>query len=425
MGRTTGTPGTPGNPPSPPNAGPMPQAPMQPGGFTNFRPPPGFMDDNVEDSSVPSLNTEEMLNRLQQGRGKWHELAGYLPKLQREGIDGSIVEEMSGVDRRTQNLWVNSSMVYASLKKSGSMSEDTLAYFDQDGGHLLLSDLRFLSVDQRVATAQYIVSQRMDDQQSTVLARAVKEHERRKGENEGFSDQPADCLAYKYYRDAIENKRQEEVEVYITKGLEVAVTEGARGALEGLAKSVEMEVAVAEGGKKEVKLDVVRLLKEESGYRCIPVVGNLGGLDVEVVRRAPVARTSGVFGIVEFDASGGDVSAYSWASVPSWSATAGAGRLVAVEVTNCAGVKAIRSTSGVSTEKDALKIMGEGLVLVDLEDTGDINGDVESYYIGKGKDGAFDLLTLDEIQGDVLGKVVLVCRPPGKQTSESFDMNDM
>lgn len=34
-----------------------------------------------------------------------------------------------------------------------------------------------------------------------MLARAVKEHERRKGAREGFSDSPADCLAYKHYRD--------------------------------------------------------------------------------------------------------------------------------------------------------------------------------------------------------------------------------
>jgi len=34
-----------------------------------------------------------------------------------------------------------------------------------------------------------------------VLAKAVKEQERRKGEKEGFSAAPGDCLAYKHYRD--------------------------------------------------------------------------------------------------------------------------------------------------------------------------------------------------------------------------------
>ncbi len=38
-------------------------------------------------------------------------------------------------------------------------------------------------------------------QEATVLSRAVKEHERRRGEKEGFSKAPGDCLAFKYYRD--------------------------------------------------------------------------------------------------------------------------------------------------------------------------------------------------------------------------------
>lgn len=38
-------------------------------------------------------------------------------------------------------------------------------------------------------------------QEATVLSRAVKEHERRGGQKEGFSVAPGDCLAFKYYRD--------------------------------------------------------------------------------------------------------------------------------------------------------------------------------------------------------------------------------
>ena len=38
-------------------------------------------------------------------------------------------------------------------------------------------------------------------QMATLLSKSVKEQLRRKGENEGFSQAPGDCLAYKYYRD--------------------------------------------------------------------------------------------------------------------------------------------------------------------------------------------------------------------------------
>lgn len=37
--------------------------------------------------------------------------------------------------------------------------------------------------------------------ESQVLARAIKEHERRDGRREGFADTPGDVLAYKYFRD--------------------------------------------------------------------------------------------------------------------------------------------------------------------------------------------------------------------------------
>jgi hypothetical protein len=38
-------------------------------------------------------------------------------------------------------------------------------------------------------------------QESQVLARAFKEHERRDGRREGFLDTPGDVMAYKHYRD--------------------------------------------------------------------------------------------------------------------------------------------------------------------------------------------------------------------------------
>ena len=38
-------------------------------------------------------------------------------------------------------------------------------------------------------------------QEATTLSRAVKEHGRRRGQKEGFSIAPGDCLAFKYYRD--------------------------------------------------------------------------------------------------------------------------------------------------------------------------------------------------------------------------------
>ena len=38
-------------------------------------------------------------------------------------------------------------------------------------------------------------------QESVILSRAIREHARRQGQDEGFSSSPGDCMAYKHYRD--------------------------------------------------------------------------------------------------------------------------------------------------------------------------------------------------------------------------------
>ncbi len=379
----------------------------QPGGFTNFRPPPGFMDDKDE-SPDKNLSVDEMLRDLQSNRGSWHQLAGYLPKLQREGIDGSIVEEMSGIDRRTQNTWINGSIVYSSLKKSGKVPQ--LEYFDQPGGEKLLQDLRFLSVDQRIMTANYIADNRLEERESAILAKSVKEHERRRGENEGFSNSPADCLAYKYYRDAVENKRQEDMEKYINKGLAVAETESAREALQMLLGS--SSVKEKKDPRKTAKLEVVRLIKNEVGYRPIPLAGELKSLDPELVKKAPKVSSTGVFSKFTIPSEGVD---YDWMPLPSWSALTLAKHPVAIELSNCADSRALRVITGIETEKDLLKLQGQALIVLDINASIE---DEESYYVGLQANKTYDILELEEIEDStsILGKVVLVCRPPSRDS---------
>lgn len=60
--------------------------------------------------------------------------------------------------------------------------------------------MRYNNVSSRPATAKYIANQRFDPSMSTVLARAVKEKEREREGHEYFTEDPADCLAFKYWR---------------------------------------------------------------------------------------------------------------------------------------------------------------------------------------------------------------------------------
>lgn len=120
-----------------------------------FRPPPGFMDaDGPADGPEQSMSPEEMLGRLRSQAGHWHELARFLPALQRAGYDSVAVEEATGLERRVQNVWNTAAQVYESVR--GVLPREQLAHFDAEG-EVLLYELRFLSVRQRAPAAAYIV----------------------------------------------------------------------------------------------------------------------------------------------------------------------------------------------------------------------------------------------------------------------------
>jgi hypothetical protein len=171
----------------------------------NFRPPPGFMDGATD--AAPAANPSEMLDRIEAGAGHWHQLAKLLPALQRAGFDAAAVEDRTGVDPKTQNLWSSAAQIYDSLAAAGGAAPDILAHYDQEGAEHLLYELRFLSLAQRVATSTYIAQCGLDPKGALQLARAVKEHERRAGHKEGFSDSPGDCLAFKFFRDVSAARR--------------------------------------------------------------------------------------------------------------------------------------------------------------------------------------------------------------------------
>ena len=200
--------------------------------FRNFRPPPGFMDsDGKASHSFADIPQQEMLNRLQAQAGHWHELAKLLPALLAKGVDAFAVEEATGLERKLQNLWISSASIYDALKSSGLVKNDIMAYYDNDGAEELLHEVRFLSLRQRAAAVVYIAENSLDPIDCKVLARSMKEHERRNGTRDGFSDSPEDCLAYKYYRDALECRNQDDAIRIAKKALALVQTEEGRAKL--------------------------------------------------------------------------------------------------------------------------------------------------------------------------------------------------
>lgn len=386
--------------------------------FRNFRPPPGFMDAGGVKDTLPDIPQQEMLNRLQAQAGHWHELAKLLPSLQAKGIDAFAVEEATGLERKTQNLWTSSASIYDALKNSGLVKDDIMAYYDVPGAEILLHELRFLSLKQRAAAVAYIAENALDDAACTILARAMKEHERRNGRRDGFSDSPQDSLAYKYYRDALECRDQEEAAKCAKKGLALVQTEDGRAKLKAIDAS-DGEVVQQRGTSSEAVLSVLRLERDEVGCRPIALAGALETVTAEKVRSAPKVSSEGPFAAFTVPTEG---ATWPWVPLPAWSILSLAGRPVAFDVANCASLPCLRSSARVRSDDDLRKLQGPGVMIIDISPSArEAALDPAAYYMVALESGGVELLdgaTITDAES-VLGPVLFLCRPPARDTTGS------
>lgn len=426
---TPGAPGSGGRSSGMGMGAPSPDTPFA----RNFRPPPGFMDKDGEDKdTLADASPQDMLNRLQAQAGHWHQLAKLLPALHTKGFDSFTVEEATGLERKTQNLWTSSASIYDGLKKSGQVEPSVLSYFDTPGAEVLLHELRFLSLRQRISAVKYITEYELDDADCTILARAMKEHERRSGEREGFSNSPRDCLAYKYYRDALEYRRPEDARSCAEKGLALVESE------QGRAKLAEIVREGAPGAVAEAvfqaQLTVMRLEKDEVGCRPIALIGDfvIGGSGTENkgsttvanrVRTAPKVSSEGPFGIFSLPEQG---ASWHWVPLPAWPIVSLAARPVALQISNCADLVALQNQVQAKSEEEVRKLQGPGLLIVDAKN--DLSADSispEVYYLVEcGGDGGVDVSEGSAVTdvAKVLGPVLFLCRPPAREILSTHEL---
>lgn len=93
--------------------------------------------------------------------------------------------------------------------------EQRVFYQYEESSPDCLIGLRFLDSGRRIEGARYIADMQFSEEMAAIVARAIKEQQRRGEAAVGFSAAAGDCLAFKYYRDAQECRNMKEREQYI------------------------------------------------------------------------------------------------------------------------------------------------------------------------------------------------------------------
>eukprot|EP01025_Chloroclados_australasicus_P038808 TRINITY_DN4007_c1_g2_i1.p1 TRINITY_DN4007_c1_g2~~TRINITY_DN4007_c1_g2_i1.p1 ORF type:complete len:511 (-),score=77.39 TRINITY_DN4007_c1_g2_i1:393-1925(-) len=381
-----------------------------------FRPPTGFMDEKPFEDPTKNMDLDIMLQRLQALAGKWYDLALFIPRLHENGYEAQILSEITGLFPSQQSKWVASAHIYNYLKQDG-VSEETLLYFDGHDGPELLYELRYLTAEQRVLCIDYIVMNNYDARQCRLLARAMKDYDRKSDMVLGFEENPGDILAFKYYRDVLESKEEEAIDTLIQKALKVAESDTAKDRIKSIREfSEDLESAL----ELKKALTVLRLEPDELGYCPIPVLGKLGKVSHEVLPSAPKSAAEGVFGIFEIPPS---QTEQSWVALPMWKALVKSQRPIALQIPDVSTNSLLMQIIGAFQQAGQQQFTGPGLIVFDLKlernRDGQIQTQAEEFFIVKDDEGMLQLKAgvqlEDDMDDDIMGQVLFLCRPPKRE----------
>ncbi|GFH09438.1 uncharacterized protein HaLaN_04578, partial [Haematococcus lacustris] len=399
---------------------------VTPTGPNQYRPPAGFMNEQLtETPEFAAMAPQDMMNRLRARAGKWHQLAKMLPLLAKAGYDNTTVDEMTGITPVLQVRRKVAEWMYDTLVASGKLSPELLASFDSRGEDMLYP-FRNLTQEMREAAAEYVVQQNYDATACEVLARSMKEWERRPVERTGFTDHPGDCMAFKYLRDALECTKVEEAEKKMQQALSVAVTDDARARLYEaqqmlLGDAPETPSSGPEDARDRsptASLTILRLELEDLGFRPIPVLGELGTASPSDLDAAPRTSQEGVFGIFSIQSR---ATAHRWVALPQWKALAMMQVPVGFTVANLASVPAVVSGTRSKTDDDKKRLNGPGIIVADRGAVTVAALDNDTYYLASAL-GASTEAKLQLVDGaqvrtrglKALATVAFIARPPAR-----------
>lgn len=367
-------------------------------------------DDSAQNKERSTGSPQDMLAKLRAQSESWYKLAAYLPQLTRAGYDSIAIEADTGLEKIQQSVWTVAVEVYQSLQRSGECSKETLNYFDREGADVLLYELRFNAGPSRPDAATYIAENQLDTQQARTLARALKDQERREGDKLGFSAKPGDCLAFKYYRDAIEVSRSlTHKEQLLKKAYETAVTDEAREAVKELERNAPADPLKTQ----RATVHVVKLAGDQTAFRPVPILSALSEASPSSLAAAPVSRSQGAFNSFVF---GQEAAGTPFVMLPAWHSLMLARRPVGLTIPNCADVPAVSGFDANTKPEDKGRMEGQGLLIIDAADTE--ASDPTQIYVVAVSESALGLSSLAELpeesRGSVCGRVLFCCRPPAR-----------
>ncbi|XP_059307845.1 rubisco accumulation factor 1.1, chloroplastic-like [Lycium ferocissimum] len=386
--------------------------------YQPFRPPPSPLPPKFRNLDTNS-KLEVLINRL----GLWYEYAPLIPSLTSEGFISSTLEEITGITGVEQNRLVVGAQVRETLIEA-NLDQETLSFFDS-GGAELLYEIRLLSARQRADAAKFMVRNGFDAKQANELARAMKDFPRRRvdyGWDKFNGDSPGDCLAFLFYRLAIEHAAAgaEELRmVAMEKALEVVESESARTLL--------VDVVEGKGVEKESVIDDVAMVPlvrmklgevAESSVVIVLPVCKAESREMEVEAAPWECGGVGDFGVVEAEKDW-----RRWVVLPGWQPIAGLER----------GGVAVSFKSGKFLPwREKRKYKEEPVLVVADRGRKEVTMDDGFYLVLGGGNGSGDETlkvesgsTLKEMGVEKsLGMVLLVVRPPRWEDEDTQLIDD-
>jgi hypothetical protein len=328
-------------------------------------------------------NCEALLLLLRRKEGNWVEWGRSCAKLQKAGYNPQTIFEQTGFEPIQQNQVIVGAQVYDTMV-SGGVSEETRSHYGRTGSDSLY-ELRILTVDERVAVAEFLHSRNLDSEAAREVAKAVKEFSRWRNLPSGFTNHPGDAVAYQYWKYAKQQSGIQERSRLIARGLMFAHSSTARQQIEQLLTDF------GSAAKRQApSLPWYRLEGAEQLPRILPVISGLPQrkAELEVILQV---KEKGSFRLVQLPGNG------TWVSLPGWRIL-----LQAVEPVGIICKSSQIAHQPASTESE------EVLAVIDRSDC---QWDANSYFLAE-EAGNLQIQWFPEATNvSLLGRLILLVRP--------------